>query len=440
MAAIAAPRAAARPAAASRRAEGPIVFALAFALYFWAGYTLVVVDGVVASDALDGLARAYMVWHNDPPKLAAIGFVAPPLTTVAYLPFALVKPLATSLVALPLVSALFGALMVVWVNRLLARCSLQGVRRWALLAAFALNPLIVFYAGSGMSNVIVSALLALLLYALVSWLVTSQPRFLVVAALALPLLALLRYSFIAWAGVLALLLVLRLRWRGASYAETEGTLVALLAPLLYALGVWALFNGLIIGDVFGWVDAPAGPGELTLRDALPALIVCVAAVAWLHHALPRGRALVWPLALAALVAAGAWSWDAMQRSEHGERAFVQAVRGGTVAATTDAERAAADYILGHVAGRAAIAADNAHSFGVILLTGRPELFLDRVDDGDGTFAKVIADPAGDVRYLLAAKQPGDLIGMRYPTAAARERAGLVAVYENERYILLRVSA
>ena len=64
-----------------------LLFVVAAGVYFYVGYQTVVEDGVVVFDALDRLTRAYMVWHNEPPKLAAIGFVFPPLTTMVFLPF-----------------------------------------------------------------------------------------------------------------------------------------------------------------------------------------------------------------------------------------------------------------------------------------------------------------------------------------------------------------
>jgi hypothetical protein len=77
---------------------------------------------------------------------------------------------------------------------------------------------------------------------------------------------------------------------------------------------------------------------------------------------------------------------------------------------------------------------------VIVLSGRPQLFFDRVDKGDGTFEQVVVRPHGRVTHVLMAKQvSGDLIRRRYPTASSRVAAGLTPVSETERYLLLRVA-
>ncbi|MDP2709738.1 MAG: hypothetical protein Q8O56_00845 [Solirubrobacteraceae bacterium] len=508
--------------------EGLAIFLVAAGVYFWIGYETVVNDGVVVFDALDRLTRAYMVWHNDPPKLAAIGFVFPPLTTMAFLPFTVIKPVATSLVALPLASALFGGSMVVAMNRLLARCSMPGLWRWSLLAIFALNPMLVFYAGNGMSEVIYLALLTFSLYCFMSWLLTSQPRFVVAAALAFSLLVLLRYSFGIWALVIAVAMAVGLSRRGAANDEIEGTLVTYLAPLVYALGAWVLFNWLIVGDPLGWlgssgafaVNAPQadatggvdvldvmlhgsqlalgvfalgfvvipalvlaglskrdemswwlallaiacivvlGAGALieqdldvlAMRNALPLLIVCVAGVAWLYRILPGLRTLIWVLAATGLLLTSLGSWTAMQHYpfQGSEQAFVRAIQSGEDQSGTNAiggfrvgtgpEEQMAAYVNRNVEGSSTILADNAQTFGVILLSGRPQAFFDRVDRGDDAFDETVLRPHGDVTHLLMAKQvSGDLIRRSYPTAAARVAAGLTPVFETERYLLLEVA-
>jgi hypothetical protein len=379
-----------------------------------------------------------------------------------------------------------------------------------------------------MSEVVYVALLAFSLYCFMSWFLTNQPRFLVGAGLAFALLVLLRYSFGIWAFVIALMMGIGLGRRGAQNDETEGTLVTFLAPLIYALGVWMLFNWLIVGDPLRWlsssgafaVNAPqadaAGDvglldvlersGQLTLgvfalgivvvpallfaaiakrdemslwlavlaltgvvviganamleqdfnalamRNALPILIVCVAGAAWLYRILPNLRLIIWLAALAGLALTAVGSWNAMQRYpfQGQEQAFVRAIKSGDTQATTNSiggfrvgvtpEQQMASYINTNVGGRSAILADNAQTFGVILLTGRPQLFFDRVDRGDGSFEQAVMRPHGRVTHMLMAKQvSGDLIRRRYPTASSRVAAGLTPVSETERYLLLKVA-
>jgi hypothetical protein len=219
------------------------------------GYQTTVNGHVVVFDALDRLTRAFLVWHNDPQKLAAIGFSYPPLDTMVMLPASIVKPVATGLIALPVTSAFFAALTVGILDRTLARCDMSLLMRLPLLAAFALNPLWLFYTGNGMAEAVYSAFLAIALYFFVSWYVTAEPRFLIGAGLITAVLVLTRYGFIVWAFLLCILIGVALARRSARRIEVEGSVIAFAAPVIYVLAIWILFNGLIQGAPFGWIDS-----------------------------------------------------------------------------------------------------------------------------------------------------------------------------------------
>jgi hypothetical protein len=232
---------------------GLLMFVVFSAFYLFVGYRTTIGDHVVVFDALNRLTDAYMVWWNDPPKLAAIGFQFPPLTTLAFLPFAVVKPVATSLVALPLLTSMCAGAAMVWLDRTLARCEMPVLFRLPILVAFGINPMWAFYAGNGMSEALYLAMLAFALYGFVSWYETTEPRFLIAAGFGIAVLIMTRYAFIIWAVVMALLIGVALVRRRASRVEVEGSVVAFAAPVVYALALWILFNALIVGDPFGWI-------------------------------------------------------------------------------------------------------------------------------------------------------------------------------------------
>ena len=76
---------------------------------------------------------------------------------------------------------------------------------------------------------------------------------------------------------------------------------------------------------------------------------------------------------------------------------------------------------------------------MISLTGRPELFFDRVDKGDDEWQKILANPDGNVQYMLVQKTDADLIVQKYPGAVDGTVPGLVPVVSNDRYSLLEVT-
>ncbi len=90
-----------------------------------------------------------------------------------------------------------------------------------------------------------------------------------------------------------------------------------------------------------------------------------------------------------------------------------------------------------------VLADNSVVGAVILLTGRPEAFVDRVDEGDKHFLEVLDRPWGTVRYILTTTGPGSgssTINQRFKDASRGTVAGLVPVFTSGRYVLLSVAA
>ncbi len=509
---------------------GLILFLVAFVAYFAIGYWFTVDMHVVVFDALDRLTRALMVWHNDPPKLAAIGFLFPPLTTGVFLPFALIKPLASSLVAIPLTTAIFAAITLVFIDRTMARCDMPVIVRLPLLAAFALNPMWVYYAGNGMSEAVYSSMLAFVLYAFVSWYVSTEPRYLIGSGFGLAFLVVTRYAFIIWAGLLALLIGVALVRRHASRIEVEGSVVAFAAPVIYALALWILFNALIVGDPVGWlhststaqavnavgtthtshlpfdevsrrllqlnvgvfplaffavpalvitflaqrndmalwlasfvvlgiviigVHAYASQDEnfLTLRDSMPMYLASFVGAVWVYRSFEEYRAAVWAISLVLLIANLFTAWHAMKtyKYQSQEQAFTRAVSShhsqegtssiGGYNVGIDPEAQMAQYIKVHIHRKNVILTDNAQTFGVMLLSGRPDWFYDRIDQGDAKWTKILDDPFGKVQYLLFTRNPHgeDRITARYPQLDQGGVPGMTIAYQTQRYTLVSVA-
>lgn len=516
----------------ARPVESLLLFLVAVTAYALLGANVVTSSHVVVFDALDRLTRAYMVWHNSPPKLAAVGFTFPPVSSLIFLPLAAIKPVATSLMALPLTSAIFAAGTLVVLNRMMELCAMSAILRYPLLALFALNPEFAFYASNGMPDTAYLFLLAAGLYCLIAWHVSEESRYLIGAGLAFACCMLARYEFIIWALAGSCLVGAALMRRDATRARLEGSVVSYLAPIVYGLALWTVFNGIIVGRPFGWITSGSssstlavnsdqvalhGSASLTeiahrllevavgvaplalvaipaliaafllardvlslsfagflalglaivgidalihgdaavvaLHDGLPLALTAMFGVAWLHRSRETVRLSVWLATLAVLAATLPLAWSAMRSYpfQNLEQAFTRAVDTGasqegssSIGGFTvgiEPERQMAAYV-NRVAGygKHTILADNAQTFGVILLSGRPQVFLDRVDRGDGPWFKVRDRPYGQVSYLLMDyRAPGDLIRQRYPQAATGGDPTLTPVFRTSRYVLLRVS-
>lgn len=247
------PKARARTFTSTRR-EG-VAITVAFAIFYAVvGYLTVVSGHIVQFGALERLADAYMAWWNDPPKLAAIGLSSAPVGTLSFLAPSLVKPLATSLTAIPLVTALAGGGTMATLNTLLARCGFARPMRVLTLVLIGLNPMFVFYAGNGSPEMIGVFFCAAALLAIVSWKISDESRYLIGAGLAMSVAVMVDYSFIVWA--LALMLTISFIGPGprGTQAKLRAALLLYLTPVFYSILVWTILNGVILKAPFRWVE------------------------------------------------------------------------------------------------------------------------------------------------------------------------------------------
>jgi hypothetical protein len=515
----------------ARPIESLLVLLLSAGAYTLLGAQVVTVDHVVVFEALDRLTRAYMVWHNSPPKLAAIGFTYPPLTSFIFLPLTLIKPIATSLMALPLTSAIFAGGTLAMLNRTLELCELSALLRYPLLLLFGLNPEFVFYACNGMPDTAYLFLLTGGLYCLIRWYLNEESRYLIGAGVAFICCMLTRYEFIIWGLAASFLVGATLVRRDATRARIEGSVISYMAPIVYGLALWTLFNGVIVGRPFEWLSSGSSTslaidsdqmahhgsgsivevahrllqitvgvaplaliaipvlvlaflrardvlslalasflalglvivgadaliqndlGILQLENGLPLALTALLGAAWLFRSQRAAQMPIWMTTVAILAVSIPLAWSAMQHYpfQNLEQAFVRAVKTGksqegasSIGGFTvgiEPERQMAAYIDRAVGKeRHVVLADNAQTYGVIMLSGRPQDFDNRINQGDGPWFAAREHPYGKVRYILMAyRTPGDLIRQRYPEAAGGGNPNLTPVFHTSRYVLLRVA-
>lgn len=254
--------------------ESLLLFLVTFVAYVLLGARLVMGQHLVLFDGLARLSHAYFVWWNDPPKLAAIGFVWPPIETLVFLPVAFVKPIATSLLALPLTSAWFAGLMLVYLDRTLALLGLGRPYRLTLVGLFAVNPMIAFYASNGMGEMVYLAFLVGGLYYFLRWYIERRPTLLILTGTFFAIGILSRYELFTWAFVLTVVVVVALIRQHVSRDELEGSVLSYLAPISYGLFLWVFFNWLILGDPLSFLrhqlPNPAGGASTTVTGATTA--------------------------------------------------------------------------------------------------------------------------------------------------------------------------
>jgi hypothetical protein len=508
--------------------EQLVVFLVAAAVFIAVGVYTTVDLHVVYPDAESRLTHAYLVWWNIPPKLSAIGFVWPPMQTLALLPFALLKPLATSLVALPVFAGLCGAVVAAVLNRTLTIIGVSWVWRIPMLLAFCANPIFLDYASNGMAEILFLMLLALGLHYFVSWYMSDgmSTKSLLLSGLFMGIAFLARYELGVWIAAMAGSIVWIKQRRIPVEREIEANVMIFLAPVVYCVVVWSAITMMVIGGgplawltragdqgqgalihhpdplklaldtievtarispllwfvpaalivlgivrrqrfagvmavfvlvgavtTFALVVGSPHTGLLQLRYNIRALPPALIGAGWLMCSLPYRwqRMLAGWLSLLALVAAIPLAYQAMLHYpyQYQEQAFVRALRTGKSQSGTGSiggyligdrsDKRMAEYIDAHVKTDKSILLDDASLPGVILLSGRPQLFVTRVDHGDSAWLRVLARPWGKVQYMLVSWFATDLITTHDPSAYAGKLPGTKVVFRTQKSVLLSVS-
>lgn len=508
----------------SHRLENWLVFGVTVLAYGAIGLWLVTKLHVVSFESLDRLNRALMALHNDPPKLTAIGFDYPPLSVLVLTPFAIFSDMARSLVALPISSAIFAGVAAISLNSLLRRCRIPGPFRLGVLAALAVNPLVILYSSTGSSQIVWISLMLAGVSSVVKWFVTAQIRYILIAGITFSIASVAGYGTLVWALLAAILIGVVLQRHGARQAEVEGTVIGFASPVVYVIVLWTVFNAVILHNPLAWLNRSVSGGEkvggafqdrlldvgqdlgqvilatspltiivvpllviamfrrrdemagwlavcivaalvlpavavlvraddshILMRDGLPVLVLTVAGACWLVRSLESGHAPGALIVILGLLGSAAFSFSQMSDYPHQnlESSFVQAIKTGdsqegeiTAAGQQVgilSEQAMAGYIRRNITARGSILTDNSQTFAVMLLTGTPELFFDRVDRGDGAWFKAARSPGPKVRYLLLTRSTtDDRLSQIYPAAATGSDPALPAVFTTDRYVLVSV--
>lgn len=251
--------------------------------------------------------------------------------------------------------------------------------------------------------------------------------------------------------------------------EATGKLVLYGAPLAIVVLPALIFAGFARGNPFAlWLGVLLGASILMpalavalrltdspmlMRNAVPILLVSVIGAIWLARSAEEGGTLVAALVIVGLVLSIPWTLDAMKtyRYQNLEAAFAAALTTGESQEGAEtlngekvgivSEQAMAKYIRNNVSRENSILTDNAQTYATMMLTGRPELFFDRVDQSDGPWKVAARHPAEHVDYMLmSTSDNGDLLTKLYPDAAAGSDPQLQVVYRTPRYVLVGVPA
>lgn len=250
-----------RPAAAPRRPlcriSEPLVLFLVFLVLYLAVAALMASRNIVFADAMSRVGNAYYVLFSRDPHLPAIGFVWNPLPSLVLLPLLPLRSLAPWLISHGIAGVIQSAVSMAATVAVLASCLRKmGVARTARLviaAMFAVQPMILLYAGSGLSEPMLMLVLMLATSCLISWLQEHGTGPLIGAGLALGIAYLTRYEALAPAAAVSAL-VGAVSWtraagsRSARLAAAVNDVVLVATPSIFTFVLWAAMGKVLVGQ------------------------------------------------------------------------------------------------------------------------------------------------------------------------------------------------
>lgn len=225
---------------------------------------LVGVLHLASPEALGRTARLATLWDGYDRTLIAFGYDRPPLLTALATPFAAFPALRDHGLAGALgasIAAGAGVLAAAGVARR------AGLHRWAAIifvAAFALNPLLLFAAATGQSEALLAALLLASLGQFAAWLHRESTAAVIGSGVALGLAFWVRYDVLLLAPIMAYLLrwVGKRRQRADESESADAQAFAFLTPIVFMVGLWTLLD---------WFPAGAPGRYFSLARDLAAL-------------------------------------------------------------------------------------------------------------------------------------------------------------------------
>jgi hypothetical protein len=248
-----------------RRWPAVLLFVLLSVGYFAIGWVLIMRYNLFEWDAISRVANAgYTLWSRDP-HLAAVGFVWNPLPSLVDLPLLPLSrwwpELRTHGLAGVFQSAFFMAGSAMMVRQIAFDRGVGTFWRWVAVFCYALNPVIVIYGASAMSEAALAFCLLWCVRYLLRWVDSQRVLDLAWAGTALGVGYLTRYEVIPAAAATAALVgvIAFLRSPRAMRIPSAVLSVTIASfPTAVAFVVWAVTGWIVSGELFATLSSQYG--------------------------------------------------------------------------------------------------------------------------------------------------------------------------------------
>lgn len=201
-------------------------------------------------EALGRTARLATLWDGYDRTLIAFGYDRPPLLTALATPFAAFPALREHGLAGALGASIAAGAGVLAAAGVARRAGLHRLAAVTFVAAFALNPLLLFAAATGQPEALLAALLLASFGQFAAWLHRESTAAVIGAGVALGLAFWVRYDVVLLAPLMAYLLrwVGKHRQRADEPESADAQAFAFLTPVVFMVGLWTLLDWFPAGE------------------------------------------------------------------------------------------------------------------------------------------------------------------------------------------------
>ncbi len=232
----------ARLAPKPRKHELLIIFLLAFVLYLAVAFLFSFVWRIGEVDALTTTANGFLTLYTGQSTIGMVTMVRPPLASILQLIFIpLLRQVGLTFFAGPLLSAVAGALSLVFLDLIFVQLNIPLRFRWGLLLLTGIYPSFLYVSATGTTEALFIFIFLFVLWGALQ--ITRNNMSFLICGFGLAVGFFAEYQTIALTIGVSIALITyewksNYQWR----SELEGRLLSFLTPILYAIGLWIVFN------------------------------------------------------------------------------------------------------------------------------------------------------------------------------------------------------
>lgn len=250
---------------------GRLEFAATLAGLLYAGLAWYLVGelGLTTSEAVARTVRVGTMWDGFETSLVAFGFDRPPLLTALAAPFGGVDAWRQDGLVAAMTTALASGISVMVAGALAKSAGLTWPATVLFVAAFALNPLLVYAGVFGLPEMIYTSLLLVALWQYGEWVERRSVSSVVTVGFAIGLAFLLRYNVVLIAAVVGW----AFWWVGLDEERrtreedtARATALAFAVPVVFVAGLWTLIAWFPRGEFLGYLRLASELSRLGAED------------------------------------------------------------------------------------------------------------------------------------------------------------------------------